>query len=216
MFAACLQKLIFQCDSMVVTITNMSSNLLIVGHLKPSDTSVAMGHNTLYVLKDGSSSPEQLLDADYIDTCLSYPTEPGQFRAWDDVPCASKDILYTWGCPVYSLLSHKDGKLSTPEEKRMWTDLLISGHRILREGGHVIVPTNERVPIVPWLKNEQHLPRQYGDVAFQISNAQKVIDVIAPGMWTPTVVTEYPFHIIDKDNRHRTPLLIFTRLLASS
>jgi hypothetical protein len=175
-------------------------HMLVVGHI---DTL----HSTLFVLTEGSNLKERLKDVDYIDISASSPLASNQYGRWDDVPSSSKSILYTWNCPVYSALSHIHATICDPESRKMWHDILISGHRILQEGGHLIIPISRTVSKLPWRSAE----REVGDIRFQEENAEAIVDAIAPRMWTVEAVLTYPFQLVDKEQPTPTPLLVFTR-----
>ena len=178
--------------------------MLVVGHIDGV-------HSTLFVLKEGSNVKERLKDVDYIDISVRAPIALNQYGRWDDVPNSSKLILYTWNCPVYSALSHIHAKIPDAESRKMWSDLLISGHRILQEGGHLIIPIFQNVSKLPWRSGE----REVGDIRFQQENAEAIVEAIAPRMWTVEAVLTYPFQIVDKEQWTPTPLLVFTRQLGA-
>ena len=180
------------------------TDLLVVGHIHGV-------HSTLFVWNEGSKTREQLKDADYLDISASAPLAPNQFGRWDDVPNSSKSILYTWNCPVYSALSHIKATICNLESRKMWHDILISGHRILREGGHLIIPISQNVSKLPWRSAE----REVGDIRFQQENAEAIVEAIAPRMWTVEAVLTYPFQIVDKEQWTPTPLLVFTAMCRS-
>lgn len=179
-------------------------DLLIVGHINGV-------HDPLFVWKGDSKTRERLKDADYIDISVSVPIALNQYGRWDSVPNSSKSILYTWNCPVYSALSHIHATICDPESRKMWSDLLISGHRILKEGGHMIIPIFKEVGKLPWRSGE----REVGDIRFQKENAETIVEAIAPRMWTVEAVLTYPFQLVDKDHQAPTPLLVFTRQLGA-
>ena len=179
----------------------MRKDMLVIGHINDL-------HTPLFVLKNGSNIKERLKDADYIDISVTTPIAPNQYGRWDDVPSSSKLILYTWNCPVYGALSHIHATICDPEARKMWSDLLISGHRILQEGGHLIIPVCQTVSKLPWRSGE----RELGDIRFQQENAEAIVEAIAPRMWTVKAVLTYPFQLVDKENPTPTPLLVFTAM----
>ena len=191
-------------DFLPVAHKGTMKDLLVVGHINGV-------HDTLFVRKEDSKFRERLKDADYIDISVSTPLAPNQYGRWDDVPNSSKSILYTWNCPVYSALSHIHATICDPETRKMWSDLLISGHRILQEGGHLIIPVCQTESKRPWRSGE----REVGDIRFQQKNAEAIVEVIAPRMWTVEAVLTYPFQLVDKDHPTPTPLLVFTRQLGA-
>lgn len=179
-------------------------DLLVVGHINGV-------HGPLFVWNDDTKTRERLKDADYIDISVRVPNALNQYGRWDDVPSSSKSILYTWNCPVYAALSHIHAKICDPEARKMWSDLLISGHRILKEGGHMIIPIFLNVGKLPWRSGE----REVGDIRFQQENAEAIVEAIAPRMWTVEAVLTYPFQLVDKEQPTPTPLLVFTRQLGA-
>jgi len=182
----------------------MRKDMLVVGHIKDV-------HSTLFVWNEESKTRERLKDADYIDISAGVLIALNQFGRWDDVPNSSKSILYTWNCPVYSALSHIHATICDKESRKMWSDLLISGHRILQEGGHLIIPIFQNVSKLPWRSAE----REVGDIRFQQENAEAIVEAIAPRMWTVEAVLTYPFQIVDKEQWTPTPLLVFTAMCRS-
>jgi hypothetical protein len=109
---------------------------------------------------------------------------------------------------VYAALSHIQAKIPDAESRNMWRDLLISGHRILQEGGHLIIPIFQSIGKLPWRSGE----REVGDIRFQQENAEAIVEAIAPRMWTVEAVLTYPFQLVDKQQSTPTPLLVFTAM----
>ena len=186
---------------MPVAYKGTMKDLLVVGHINGL-------HGPLFVWKGDTNSREMLKDAEYIDISVRVPNALNQYGRWDDVPSSSKSILYTWNCPVYAALSHIHAAHNSTESKKMWSDLLISGHRILREGGHMIIPIFQNTIKTPWRSGQA----ERGDARFQQENAEAIIEAIAPRMWAIEAVLTYPFQLVDKENPTPTPLLVFTAM----
>ena len=89
----------------------------------------------------------------YLDVEPGVPENtPNFFSSWSAVPDGSLDIIWAHNCPVLEplvtyeipLWSLGDGLRFTEHAGRttisMWSDLLKNGERILKEGGHIIIP----------------------------------------------------------------------------
>ena len=89
----------------------------------------------------------------YLDVEPGVPENtPNFFSSWSSVPDGTLDIIWAHNCPVLEpfttyeipLWSLGDGRRFTEHAGdttiSMWSDLLKNGERILKEGGHIIIP----------------------------------------------------------------------------
>jgi hypothetical protein len=152
------------------------SSVLIVGHCKPGPE---CPHETLYEEKEGIFYP--LNSVDYLDIGIRYLPQEGEYKLWNTVPRNSKDILYTWKCPLY--LGIVSSNPLYGECKEMWKNLLTDGYEILRPSGKIIIPTTKNITPLP-VRPGQKFHVITNSENYQIQNIERIIREIAPDKWT--------------------------------
>ena len=183
------------------------SNILVVGHCKPGPASP---HVPLYEKNGITCFP--LKGVDYLDTMDECPKQEGQFHIWSEVPRNSKDILYPWNCPLYLGIAGASPLFG--DGKKIWENILVDGHTVLRPGGRVIIPTTKDIIPLPQrrtFKGRSQLIRDSSQQ--QIQNVERIINEIAPGKWRVEYMAAHTFILSDKPERATDyPVLILERV----
>ena len=137
-------------------------NILVTCHRPPGapksiKNPLGAPHNNVFVINKNLTRKN--LKTPNTNTIFYLDVEPGVpentpnfYSSWSSVPDGTLDIIWAHNCPVLEpfvtyeipLWSLGDGQRFTEHAgsltMRMWSDLLKNGERILKEGGHIIIP----------------------------------------------------------------------------